>query len=126
MEDILKSIEFLEDLLSAEVDNEDMFELDYYDYSQSMVFYLKDDITLELSLVSPEKGYINTDRDIIVKKSFSLYNSETDTPLYSYSDDFIKHGIFSIESKISVLPYCIGKFKEIQDEVARLSKYIVK
>lgn len=61
-----------------------------------------------------------------MRKGFSLYYSETDTPLFYYSNDFIQLGVFSLESRVKVLPYCIGKFKGIQDEVYKLSKYIVK
>lgn len=37
MDDILKSIQFIEDFFKAEAYNEDMLDLDSYDFSQSMV-----------------------------------------------------------------------------------------
>lgn len=37
MDDILKSIQFIKDFFKAKAYNEDMFDLDSYDFSQSMV-----------------------------------------------------------------------------------------
>lgn len=126
MEDILKSIDFLSDFFNAEADNEDLFELSS-DYSGDViVFYTENNISLSLKLATPEEGYINTDKEVVVSRDFYLYDSNTKTPLSFYNGKSINNGIFRLESKVSVLPYLIGGFNEIKDEIDKLSAYTIK
>lgn len=129
MEDILKSIDFLSDFFNAEADNTDLFDLFELssDYSgDAIVFYTKNNISLSLKLATPEEGYINTDKEVVVSRDFYLYDSNTKTPLSFYNGKSINNGIFRLESKVSVLPYLIGGFKEIKDEIDKLSAYTIK
>lgn len=129
MEDILKSIDFLSDFFNAEADNADLFDLFELssDYSgDAIVFYTKNNISLSFKLATPEEGYINTDKEVVVSRDFYLYDSNTKTPLSFYNGKSINNGIFRLESKVSVLPYLIGGFKEIKDEIDKLSAYTIK
>lgn len=126
MDEILDSIDFLQSLFNAEVDGEDMFEFVEGFSSNTLVFHRGDGISFSVEVLSPKDGYLDTGKKVKVWRDFYLYDGESGSLLAYINGSSVKNGVFTLESDISVLPYCIGNFKELSDEIDRLSKYAVK
>lgn len=126
MDDILSSVDFLQDLFKADVDSEDMFEYVEGFTSSTLVFRLEKGISFTVDVVSPRDGYFDTSKKVKVRRDFQLYDGDSGYPISNYNGSVIQNGKFSLESEIDVLPYCIGNFKELSDEIGRLSGYVIR